>query len=227
MIRAIPSPRPATDMFHRIVLSALLAGAIAGLWIFVGHITLTTPLILQAEASETAAAVTTDWMPVDGLERTAYTLLSDMVIAMGFAFLLVGAMSLSGRPVDWRRGLVWGGCGFIVFSVSPAIGLPPELPGMMSAELQARQIWWVGAAVAAIVGLYLIFLTERRVLGLLGLVVIILPHVIGAPQHEAYVNDIPVDLIREFILNTMLVSGSFWLILGGVAGHFYNKLERN
>jgi hypothetical protein len=31
---------------------------------------------------------------------------------------------------------------------APAIGLPPELPGIEAAALQSRQLWWVATAVA-------------------------------------------------------------------------------
>jgi predicted cobalt transporter CbtA len=45
----------------------------------------------------------------------------------------------SGHDLDARRGLLWGLGGFAALHLAPAVGLPPELPGMASADLAARQ----------------------------------------------------------------------------------------
>jgi cobalt transporter subunit CbtA len=142
-------------MFIRILMTALVAGALAGVFIFAAHMVKTTPLILHAEIYENAGSPeaheaaaptgetkseTEEWAPGDGFERGAYTLLTDLLASFGFAFVLVGAIALSGRDVDWRRGLIWGLCGFAVFYVSSSLGLSPELPGMQAADLQTRQI---------------------------------------------------------------------------------------
>ena len=102
------------------------------------------------------------WEPADGLERTLYTAGANILNATGFALLLAGAFSLRRTGVTWREGLLWGLAGFAAFTVAPGLGLPPELPGVPAADLNARQIWWVGTAAATLLGLGLIASSARR-----------------------------------------------------------------
>lgn len=228
-------------MFVRIVLTALVAGALAGVFIFAAHMAKTSPLILHAEIYENAqpanhhdqtapATVTTseseEWAPMDGFERSAYTLLTDLLTSIGFAFILVGTIALSGRDVDWQRGMIWGLCGFAAFFASPSLGLAPELPGMQAADLQARQIWWIGTLAATAGGLALLFFSGRPVHKGIGIVLILVPHLIGAPVHEIQPGSVPAELAAEFVAATLIISGLFWLLLGGLTGHFYRRFER-
>ena len=72
--------------------------------------------------------------------------------------------------------------GFLVFTVAPGLGLPPELPGVPSAALGPRQIWWVATAAAAAMGLGLVCLKRSPWASVLGLTLIALPHLISAPS---------------------------------------------
>src|ERR1044072_7286687 len=156
---------------------ALLAGIGAGVVNWGVHMFGTTPLILDAEVYENAGgaeepapaadatahtheAGTAEhehdaeaWEPADGWERNLFTLGADVVTGVGFAFLLTAAIVFFGKGADWRRGLLWGLAGFACFTLAPALGLPPELPGTKAAVLNARQIWWIGTAVATAAGL--------------------------------------------------------------------------
>ncbi|SVB26510.1 uncharacterized protein METZ01_LOCUS179364, partial [marine metagenome] len=73
------------------------------------------------------------WAPADGMERTFYTLVSNIITAIAFSLMLVAVYLLRGKPVNYVSGLLWGAAGFAVFSGSTALGLPPELPGMTAA----------------------------------------------------------------------------------------------
>lgn len=234
-------------MFSRVLMTALAAGVVAGVFLFAAHMVKTTPLILHAEVYENAAPAETahattpatedtapaaeakaepeEWGPDDGFERSAYTLLADLLAAIGFAFLLVGAITMSGRDIGWRSGLVWGLCGYAAFFVNPSFGLAPELPGMQAAELQARQIWWIGTAIATAGGLALIFFGQKRALTAIGALLIVLPHLIGAPAHEIRPGGVPAELAAEFAIATSVITGLFWLLLGGMTGYFYKKFE--
>ncbi len=235
-------------MFGRIILTALAAGVIAGVFVWGAHMIKTTPLILAAEVYENSATSPGDmaggavehpktetqapeaeeaWAPGDGTERSLYTLLADVITSIGFAFLLVGAISLSGRAIDWRRGILWGLCGFAAVYLSPSLGLAPELPGMQAAELSARQAWWLGTVAATAIGLALVALQPRTALKGLGLGLIMLPHIIGAPHHPAAAGGgVPAELAAEFAIVTMVVTGLFWMVLGGLTGYFYDRFER-
>lgn len=227
-------------MFSRILMTALVAGALAGVFIFAAHMVKTTPLVLHAEVYENAGpshaqeaaaqaaeakSEAEEWGPEDGFERSAYTLLADLLTAIGFAFVLVGAIALSGREVDWRSGMIWGLCGYTAFYISPSFGLAPELPGMQAADLQARQIWWIATASLTAGGLALLFFADRQAVMAIGIMLIVIPHLIGAPAHEIHPGGVPAELAAEFVAATMVVTGLFWLVLGGLTGHFYRRFE--
>ena len=98
------------------------------------------------------------------------------------------------------------------------MGLPPEPPGVPVADLGARQMWWVLTVAATGAGLLLVAKGWRRwPFTLAAGVLVLLPHLVGAPQAEGMAA-VPADLIREFSVVTVLGDGVFWLVLGPVAG---------
>lgn len=228
-------------IFRNVVFVAALAGLFAGLVMTAMQTAFTVPLILQAETYEggsdeavpeegTASEDAHDhgaaghshgdeaWMPADGLERTFYTALAAIVTGIGFALLLVVASELAGGITGWRQGLFWGFAGFSVFTLAPGLGLPPELPGMPAADLFARQVWWIGTVVATAGGLALITLTRSAGLAALGAALIVLPHVVGAPQPESHDTLVPADLHHSFVVAVTMTNLVFWLALGAAAG---------
>lgn len=173
---------------------------------------------VAAEGAEEA------WGPEDGFERIAYTSLATIIISAGFALLLVGAFSLTGRPVDGRQGVLWGIAAFAAFTLAPALGLPPELPGSAAAELVARQGWWLGTAIATALGLAGLVFSSNWVLRGLALVLIVLPHVIGAPHPHEFTSTAPAELSGHFAAASIVVSAIFWSLLGWTSGTLYSKL---
>jgi cobalt transporter subunit CbtA len=212
-------------VFGRIFITALAAGFIAGLFIWGEHMVKAVPLILEAEVYEVAAqgAATQD-SPDEGYERHAYTLITDLITAIGFALMLAAAFALSGRDVDWREGLLWGLGGYAAFTLAPSLGLPPEVPGMQAADLGQRQAWWLATVVATLIGMGLIFFARAVPAKALGGVLIVLPHLIGAPAHEAVSGPLPAELAAEFVAVSLITTGLFWLVLGGSAGFVYRRL---
>ncbi len=224
-------------MFARIVLSAALGGLLAGLlWSGLQEVW-TTPLILEAEIyenaapSDPAAAAGHDpaeyeaWAPADGMERTLYTTLGTVVLAIGFGLLLVVGYALRGR-VNWRQGLLWGLAGFITFSLAPAIGLPPELPGTEAAPLVARQAWWLVAVVLTGSGLAMIAFLPRAAWKAVGLAVLVLPHLFGAPHPEVAGGLAPAELEQAYIIASLATNGVAWVVLGGLTALFFTRLGR-
>lgn len=227
---------------------ALFAGVGAGVVNWGIQMLGTTPLILEAETYENAApAVDTTaepaaeatahvhadggehhhdaeaWGPEDGWERNLYTLGASVVTGVGFAFLLTAAIVFFGKGADWRRGILWGLAGFACFSLAPAFGLPPELPGTEAAPLLDRQIWWIGTAIATGAGLFAAA-KLRNVAGYaIGVVLIALPHVIGAPHPEVPGGLAPEDLEHKFIAIAIATSLVFWLVLGVLTGAFFKR----
>jgi len=226
-------------MINRILLTALAAGLLAGVFVFAAHMAKTTPLILHAEVYENAAPTTGHshdtgtaahdhgaaeaWAPDEGFERYAYTLAADLLTSCGFAFILIGAIALSGRQIDWKKGMIWGLCGFAAFYVGPSLGLAPELPGMAAADVGDRQVWWLGTVIATTGGLALVFFSGTNALRAAGFALMIMPHVIGAPGHAFQPGGVPAELAAQFAVASLIVTGLFWLVLGGLTGHFYRR----
>jgi len=240
------------SVFRNVVLLAATAGLLAGLVMAAMQISLTAPLISKAEVFETAAghsaaghaaqhhgaAVAANaaaghsvqasdeqaWTPADGLQRSAYTVLANVVTAIGFALILIVSSELAGGLINWRDGLIWGFAGFAVFTLAPGLGLPPELPAMPVAELAARQSWWVASAVATASGLALIVFARNWLLAALGVALLIAPHIIGAPQPLHHGSPIPEDLHHQFVVVATVTSLLFWLVLGAAAGALRNRV---
>jgi cobalt transporter subunit CbtA len=224
-------------VFQRIFLTALIAGAIAGLAAAGVQRIKIIALIEQAEVYEVAEAhgghagpgSTEAWEPVAGFERTAYTVLADVLAGIGFAFLLTGAIalaSLRGHRINAHRGLLWGAAGFVVFALAPALGLPPLPPGTEAGDLVQRQLWWIATAAATAFGLGLIVFSRRLVYRLIGVVLPILPYAFGAPEPPEIGGKVPPGLAAEFVVASLAAAGVFWLLLGAISGWLYQRLGR-
>ena len=223
------------SIFRNVVFLAALAGLIAGVFMSAVQTFATVPLILQAETYEQAeeaapagnhshdAAAAHDhgdeaWMPADGAERTFYTIATNIVTGIGFGLLLVAVSEFASGISGWREGLAWGFAGFTVFTLAPGLGLPPELPGMPAAELAPRQLWWIATVVLTGAGLWLVFLRRSATLAALGVALIVVPHLIGAPQPASHETDVPAGLHHSFVVAVTVSNLLFWLALGVAVG---------
>ncbi len=164
------------------------------------------------------------WEPEDGLERTLYTGLADVLTGIGFALLLVCGYALSGTAVDWRKGLFWGLAGFATFTLAPGLGLPPEVPGTEAAPLLDRQIWWIATVAATGGGLALIAFSRQALWVGVAVLLIVLPHLIGAPQPLEHVSAAPESLAHRFIVAATVTSLLFWACLGVSTGALFQRL---
>jgi cobalt transporter subunit CbtA len=243
------------NTFRALVFSSVIAGLVVGAIVTVIQQFGTVPLILRAEVfekasehhgHEAAAAASQDelaehghtqpeyateaWEPRDGLERNAYTAAANVLTAIGFALLLAAIFALrsahTGNSVSWHEGLMWGLAGFAVFTIGPGLGLPPELPGVPAAPLLPRQFWWVLAAATTAGGLGLIFFRRSVPASFAGLILIVLPHIIGAPELEHIETNIPTSLSHQFVVAVTLTSLIFWFMLGGLTGVVFAHFDR-
>jgi len=237
-------------VLRRILISALVAGLLAGLVTSALQAVTTTPLILQAETYESAVpagghdhaapASTHDhaaaghvhdedaWAPADGLERTFYTTVANVVGGIGFALLLTAGFVLRGDRVGGRRGLLWGLAGFAAMTLSPSLGLPPEVPGSVAADLASRQVWWLSAVVTAALGLWLLAFGRSTLWKLAGVAVLALPHLVGAPHpHGGESGVAPPELAARFAATSIVVSALTWALIGWLSGTVYERLGRS
>ena len=224
-------------MFTRILFAAVLSGLAAGIAFTGLQSVKVLPLIWQAETYESAGgpapgpagahahADTDSWAPADGAERLAYTLLANVLIGIGFALLLCAGFALHGET-DWRKGLVWGLLGYAVFQLAPAFGLPPELPGMKAAAVEARQLWWVGTVAATAAGLGLAILARQGLWKAAGVALVALPHIVGAPHpgsHQA--GALPAELAAAFVSASLVTNLIFWMLLGALSACAFQRLS--
>jgi len=73
------------------------------------------------------------------------------------------------------------------------------------------------------IGLWLLVFAKTKLNKLLGLVLLVSPHWIGAPQPEVHSSAAPVELAHAFIKATALANAVFWLVLGCLMGLFSSK----
>jgi cobalt transporter subunit CbtA len=233
-------------MFRNLFFAAVLAALCAGLVMSAVQHFRVTPLILHAETfegghshshaegtpahtheGEEAAAAVEEWTPQDGFERTAYTVLANLLAAAGFA-LVIGAVSLFvGIPITFANGALWGLGGFLVFSLAPAYGLAPELPGMPAAQVLPRQLWWGGTVLATGAAVLLLVKTRATWAIAAAVVLVAAPHIIGAPAAPDEPSAVPAHLAAEFAANALGTAAIFWIVLGAVFGRLNDQLAGN
>lgn len=227
-------------MTKNLVSSAVLAGVAAGLIAALLQFSFVIPALLEGELYETGARVhfatdgsTQSEKGAPGLggdmARHAMTVAFNIVTFAGYGLILLAAMvfaSQKGHALTARSGLIWGIAGFVAVQLAPAVGLPPELPGTPAAEVGPRQIWWAGTILATAVGLGLIAFGKSWV-PLVGVVLIALPHIIGAPHLDTYFGVAPPELSAHFVSLSLGVALAGWSLLGFFCAWFWLKANES
>ncbi|WP_456025489.1 CbtA family protein [Pseudomonas capeferrum] len=226
-------------MIKRIAQTAGFTGLLAALLLTLLQSFWVAPLILQAETFENApaaaevvphvhaegAAHTHDaeaWEPENGWQRVLSTTGGNLVVAVGFALMLAGLYTLR-APTRTAQGLLWGLAGYATFVLAPTLGLPPELPGTAAADLAQRQIWWIGTAASTAAGIALLVFGRNWLLKVLGVAILAVPHVIGAPQPEVHSMLAPEALEAQFKIASQLTNVAFWLALGLISAWLFRR----
>lgn len=227
-------------MLVRVLLAAIFAGVLAGVFATAVQSYRVIPLILEAERYENSEAggghshssnEATDeavpseeaWGPADGGERLFYTGMANIVVGAAFSLILTAVVLVLNQTLSVKTGLVWGAAGFIVFVLAPNFGLPPELPGMQAAEVLPRQIWWTATVALTATGLLLFAFKEGIIWMVLGVALMFAPHLYGAPQPISHESLVPANLAAEFVVATIVSSLLFWLFLGGALGAMFER----
>lgn len=225
-------------MIKRIAQTAGFTGLLAALLLTLLQSFWVAPLILQAEAFESAPASlehehehagaaghshdSQAWEPEDGWQRVLSTTGGNLVVAVGFALMLAGLYTLR-APTRTAQGLLWGLAGYATFVLAPTLGLPPELPGTAAADLAQRQIWWIGTAASTAAGIALIVFGRNWLLKALGVAILVVPHVIGAPQPQVHSMLAPEALETQFKIASQLTNVVFWLALGLISTWLFRR----
>ncbi|NMX92252.1 MULTISPECIES: CbtA family protein [unclassified Pseudomonas] len=227
-------------MIKRIAQTAGFSGLLAALLLTLLQSFWVAPLILQAETFENAPVATQAhehehapgaaahshdaqaWEPEDGWQRVLSTTGANLVVAVGFALMLAGLYTLR-APTRTAQGLLWGLAGYATFVLAPTLGLPPELPGTAAADLAQRQIWWIGTAASTAAGIALIVFGRNWLLKILGIAILAVPHVIGAPQPQVHSMLAPEALEAQFKIASQLTNIAFWLALGLISAWWFRR----
>ncbi|NMX60484.1 CbtA family protein [Pseudomonas sp. WS 5021] len=225
-------------MIKRIAQTAGFTGLLAALLLTLLQSFWVAPLILQAETFENAPAATEvhehapgvaahshdaeAWEPENGWQRVLSTTGGNLVVAVGFALMLAGLYTLR-APTRTAQGLLWGLAGYATFVLAPTLGLPPELPGTAAADLAQRQIWWIGTAASTAAGIALIVFGRNWLLKILGVAILAVPHVVGAPQPEVHSMLAPEALEAQFKIASQLTNVAFWLALGLISAWLFRR----
>jgi cobalt transporter subunit CbtA len=151
-------------------------------------------------------------------------LLANLLVGVAVSLVLLGLMAVKGGTIDARTGVLWGVAGFVAASLLPSLGLPPELPGSAAAEITSRQIWWLGTAAASGAGIALMVFGGSWVLRIGGVLLLVLPHVIGAPPPPTHEAPYPAALAGEFVIASLVVSFLMWSLAGLVGGWLHRRL---
>jgi cobalt transporter subunit CbtA len=215
----------------RVLAAGVVGGVVTGLVVAaLQHVT-TTPLILTAEvyeaaqhvhqhAAEAAAPVT------DALRRTATTSVSTIAVSMGYALILLAAMLVSGDRITPRRAALWGACAFAATGLATGMGLAPQLPGAAETDLAGRQLWWAATAAATGAGLYALLRVDDHMAQLVGLVLLIAPHLF-TPTPATPESTVPAELAARFAAASLAVQAVSWILAGALAGMAFRALTQD
>lgn len=169
-------------------------------------------------------AAPSDW------QRNAFTALFMGLVYVSYAMLVVAGFGLiesMGHKIDSTKGLLWGLAGFVAFQLAPAIGLAPELPGTIAAELGARQIWWWGTALATALAFALLAYGPKPIAPVVALGLFAAPHIIGAPQPDAFYGVAPPEVSALFAARVLATAMAVWAALGWIAGRLWARSAVN
>jgi cobalt transporter subunit CbtA len=234
-------------MIPKMLTSALFAGVVAGLLAALLHFAFVQKFILLGEDYETGATVHFAGTTLQANEpvaadhdhsthdhgedpstfaRNAWTVVFSTLVYVAYALILVAGFGLAriyGHAITAREGLLWGVAGFAAFQLAPAMGLPPELPGTMAADLGARQMWWWGTVMATGGALGLLAYGRGALAALCAVLLIAAPHVIGAPGLDGFSGVAPPEVAAAFVARVLGVGLVVWATLGWVAGFVWAR----
>jgi cobalt transporter subunit CbtA len=160
------------------------------------------------------------------LTRNLWTTVFFGLVFVAYALILVAGFGLArvyGKTITAQEGILWGIAGYAAFQLAPAMGLAPELPGTMAADLGARQVWWWGTAVSTALALGLLGYGRSLVTSLIAVALLVAPHVIGAPELEGFSGVAPPEVAGAFSARVLGVGLAVWALMGWVAGFVWAK----
>lgn len=217
-------------MFSRIVTSALFAGFCAGLVAAALQLLFVQPVLLHAELYESGQLAHFGAAPVSAhpdlggidLVRDGLSVVFNMLLYCGYALVMVALMSTRDN-INARTGLLWGIAGFVTVHLAPAFSLPPEVPGVAAADVVARQLWWAATIIATGVAVWLIAFGKSWTAWGAAVVLMLAPHLVGAPEPESFTGPVPPEIAGLFAARALGSGLAVWTALGALCGYFWSR----
>lgn len=236
MTCATPPAFPVTEpVFTRLLTSALFAGAAAGLIAALLQLYFVQPVLLHAElyeggdlvhfGTESTNSAHPDLPGFDAV-RDILSIGFTMLVYAGYAMILVALMAAAenrGATINARTGLIWGLLGFVAAHFAPGFTLAPEVPGVAAADVYARQAWWFATVLAAAIAMWLIAFGRNWAAWGAAIVLLLAPHVVGAPEPHVFTGPVPTEIGALFAARAYGVGMAAWVMLGGFAGYFWSR----
>ncbi len=223
-------------MSQKIFVSALIAGAVAGLLAAVLQFAFVVPLLLEGELYETGLRVhffegtaqSEAGSPPLGwdFQRHSLTLAYSMITWIAFGLILMAGMAIAatrGHEINAQSGAIWGIMAFFAVQLAPAVGLPPELPGTPAPEVGPRQFWWAATIITAIAAFAMLAFRPGVPAILVAAVLLLAPHVYGAPHLDTYFGVSPPELSAVYVTRSLAVVAVVWVSMGAVAGWIWSR----
>lgn len=159
-------------------------------------------------------------------QRQVKTLLAMIITYCGYGLVMIAGISVArhfGKTVGPSEALLWGLAGFAAFSLAPAMGLEPALPGVEGADLAQRQVWWLLCAGATLAGLALLAYGNGPIPRLAAVVLLAAPHIVGAPHLAEFTGILPPEMAAQHAARSLGVGLVAWVTLGGLSRWFLDR----
>ncbi len=87
-----------------------------------------------------------------------------------------------------------------------------------------RQAWWLSTVISTGIGLALIVLVRAWGWKAAGVVLLVIPHLIGAPHPDVFGASAPQELAQAFVLASGIANAIFWVVLGAGSAAAFRKM---
>ena len=176
------------------------------------------------------------WVPANGLERTAWTWVANVLHVFSLALLVFAVMGFwvwlrGATPTPRRLALVVAAAGWLSLHQWPSLGLPAEVPGMDATSLGSRQSWWLLAAACAALACASAAFLRTRWRWLAAVACLATPFVVGAPHIASdplagFSADAQAQLHalgQQFVWVTGWIALTLWVGLGAACGVVFQR----
>lgn len=107
--------------------------------------------------------------------------------------------------------------------LAPGFTLAPEVPGVAAADVYERQVWWFATVLTAAIAMWLIAFSRNWAGWGAAVVLLLAPHVIGAPEPEVFTGPVPTEIGALFASRALGIGLAAWVMLGAFAGFFWSR----